>query len=210
MGCARFDKYLELYLSGELKDSTREQVEKHLGKCRSCREEMDRLEALTMLLGRASGWRAEPPPNLAGRIMAGLPSGSRPAIRNWKILHPVVAVLSLAIALGLGYMIRDTMVRNQAVLQQVRIIFFSPEASSVALVGDFNGWGQQEVTTASSSEMGVWEFVVALRPGVYHYNLLVDGKRWAANPKAATLVPDGFGGYDSVLVVTRKCRDDCT
>ena len=94
--------------------------------------------------------------------------------------------------------------------QQVRIIFFSPEASSVALIGDFNEWGQREVTLAQSSDRGIWEFTMALHPGVYHYNLLVDGERWVANPKSSTLVPDGFGGYNSVLVVSEKCQDDCS
>jgi 1,4-alpha-glucan branching enzyme len=133
-------------------------------------------------------------------------------ILTWKFFHPVLAVISLAAALGLGYMIRDTAVRQNAVptgAQQVRIIFFSPEADSVSLVGDFNEWGRREVPASRGSERGMWEFRITLKPGVYHYNLLVDGDRWVANPKAATLVPDGFGGYNSVLVVSEKCRDDC-
>jgi 1,4-alpha-glucan branching enzyme len=92
----------------------------------------------------------------------------------------------------------------------VRIIFYSPEASSVALIGDFNEWGQREVTMAQAADRGIWEFSMSLKPGVYHYNLLVDGEKWVANPKSSTLVPDGYGGYDSVLVVSEKCQDDCT
>jgi 1,4-alpha-glucan branching enzyme len=114
---------------------------------------------------------------------------------------------------GLGFLARDMLTGPRHVVshtQQVRIIFFSPEASSVALIGDFNQWGQRDVTMAQSTDRGIWEFSVALAPGVYHYNLLVDGERWLANPKSSTLVPDGFGGYNSVLVVSEKCQDDCS
>lgn len=212
MGCTGFKKHMEPYLSGDLTGKVLKRFEKHINECTVCREEMARLRVLTALLDQVSQWQAEPPPYLAQRILSRLPDKPGSGIRTWKFFHPLVAALSLVIALGLGYMIRDTALREQAVpsmFQQVRIIFFSPEASSVALIGDFNEWGQRDVAVSSSSDRGVWEFTMTLKPGVYHYNLLVDGKRWVANPKASTLVPDGFGGYNSVLVVSEKCRDDC-
>jgi len=203
MKCEKFEKLVDPYLSGDLSPSEQERFKAHLGHCASCREIVAEFQALDAMLDRASEWEVTPPPYLTGRIMANLPAKPVSGLLSWKFLHPVVAVVSLVLAVGLGFLARDMLIGPQQVAvrsQQVRIIFFSPEASSVALVGDFNEWGQREVTLAESSDRGIWEFSMALKPGVYHYNLLVDGEKWVANPKSSTLVPDGFGGYNSVLV----------
>jgi len=213
MNCRRYEKLIDPYLSGVLAPSDRDRFERHLVDCASCRESVAEFQALDAMLDDASHWQVEPPPYLVERIMANLPARSVSRLWSWRFLHPVVAALSLVLAVGLGFLARDMLPGQEQVVarsQQVRIIFFSPEASSVALIGDFNEWGQREVTLAQSSDRGIWEFSMALDPGVYHYNLLVDGERWVANPKSSTLVPDGFGGYNSVLVVSEKCQDDCS
>ena len=46
---------------------------------------------------------------------------------------------------------------------------------------------------------GLWTLTVTLQPGVYQYNLLVDGTRWVKDPAADAFRPDGFGGVNSVL-----------
>ena len=213
MNCRNLEKLVDPYLSGGLSPSDRELFEDHLTSCASCREVVARFQALDALLDSASEWEVTPPPYLTQRIMANLPTRPVYGVLSWKFLHPWVAAASLVLAVGIGFLARDMVMEPQQAAirsQQVQIIFFSPEASSVALIGDFNEWGQREVTLAQSSDRGIWEFSMALEPGVYHYNLLVDGERWVANPKSSTLVPDGFGGYNSVLVVSEKCQDDCT
>lgn len=213
MKCVKYEKLVEPYLSGDLAPVDRKHLESHLEHCDSCRELVAGVQTLDAMLDRASEWKTDPPSYLAQRVMANLPH--RPAFFfwSWRFLHPYVAAISLVLAVGLGFLARDMFTSRQHVVspsQQVRIIFFSPEASSVALVGDFNEWGQRDVTFAQNTDRGIWEFSVALDPGVYHYNLLVDGERWLANPKSSTLVPDGFGGYNSVLVVSVKCQDACS
>jgi hypothetical protein len=213
MNCRRFEKLVDPYLTRDLSPSDRERFEDHLSHCASCREIVAEFQALDAMLDRASEWEVTPPPHLAQKIMANLPSRPVSGLLSWRYLHPMVAALSLVLAVGLGFLARDMIPGQQQIVdrsQRVQIIFFSPEASSVALIGDFNEWGQREVTFAQSSDRGIWEFSMDLKPGVYHYNLLVDGERWVANPKSSTLVPDGFGGYNSVLVVSEKCQDDCT
>lgn len=213
MKCVKYEKLVDPYLSGALSLVDRKRLETHLEQCESCSELVAGFQTLDALLDRASEWQMEPPSYLVQRVMANLPARPASAFLTWRFLHPYVAAVSLILAVGLGFLARDMLTGNQHAVsqsQQVRIIFFSPEASSVALVGDFNEWGQREVTFAQSSDRGIWEFSMALHPGVYHYNLLVDGERWVANPKSSTLVPDGFGGYNSVLVVSEKCQDDCS
>jgi hypothetical protein len=213
MKCVKYEKLIDQYLSGDLSPADRGRLENHLDHCDSCRELVARFQSLDTMLDQAAEWKMDPPSWLAQRVMANLPDKPASVYWSWRFLHPYLAAVSLVLAVGLGFLARDMLIEPQRVVshtQQVRIIFFSPEASSVALVGDFNEWGQREVTFTQSSDRGVWEFSMALNAGVYHYNLLVDGERWMANPKSSTLVPDGFGGYNSVLVVSEKCQDDCS
>jgi len=213
MKCERLEKLFRPYLSGDLSPAECMRFEDHIGRCASCRALLARFQALDAMLDKASEWEVTPPPYLARSVMENLPANPASILWSWRFLHPILAAASLVLAVGLGFFARDMLPnRQQAAVrsQQVRIIFFSPESSSVALIGDFNEWGQREVTLADSSDRGIWEFSMALKPGVYHYNLLVDGQRWMANPKSSTLVPDGFGGYNSVLVVSEKCLDDCS
>lgn len=214
MDCRKLEKTMEGYLHGDLTAKDRQTFEEHLADCPACREQVAEMHALETVLDRASEWRAEPPPFLSQRILANLPARQASGLWSWRTFHPYLAAASLILAIGIGFLARDLMVEEPVATvvraQSIRIIFYSPEASSVALIGDFNEWGQREVTLAQSSDRGIWEFSLSLLPGVYHYNLLVDGEKWVANPKSSTLVPDGFGGYDSVLVVSEKCQDDCT
>ncbi len=191
-------------------------LEAHILSCPDCRETMAEFQALEYLLDGLSGKPVEPPPHLVQKVMSRLPSNMEP---GWvsslgaRMIRPAAVAAGILFALALGYLGRDlipsTLVQGPEP-RSIHIIFYSPEAASVALVGDFNDWGRRTVTVAHAQDRGMWEFSLELPPGVYHYNLLVDGERWAANPQSSTLVPDGFGGYDSVLVVSEKCQNDCT
>lgn len=212
MDCRKFDSMIDGCLRNNLSVDDRRNVETHLGTCAACRESLTEHQALEVILDKACEWTVESPSFLTPRIVSNLPVRVASGFWSWKVMHPIVAVVSLVLALAIGFVGRDIIVRQQVGAQRVqtiRIIFYSPEASSVALIGDFNDWGQRDVTLAQSSDKGIWEFSMTLKPGVYHYNMLVDGEKWVANPKSSSLVPDGFGGYDSVLVVSEKCRDDC-
>lgn len=79
----------------------------------------------------------------------------------------------------------------------VTVRFQMPGADSVAIAGDWNGW-----TPVRLAGMGndVWLGTLTLRPGTYHFNLLVDGKDWVV-PSGVATVPDGLGGIVGVLIV---------
>jgi hypothetical protein len=70
-------------------------------------------------------------------------------------------------------------------------------AASVAIAGDWNAWKPAPLRRFPK---GRWEGVLSLRPGLYHFNLLVDGKQWVV-PNGVATVGDGFGGMVGVLVV---------
>ncbi|HXF96786.1 MAG TPA: glycogen-binding domain-containing protein, partial [Gemmatimonadales bacterium] len=75
--------------------------------------------------------------------------------------------------------------------------FSVPGASRVAIVGDWTAW--QPVPMARDRE-GRWVIRVTLAPGVYRFNLVVDGERWIV-PEDVAAVDDGFGGKTGMLVV---------
>ena len=82
----------------------------------------------------------------------------------------------------------------------VEFILEAPEASSVSLAGDFNGWAP-DVLLQDGDGDGVWSARVRLEPGVHKYMFVVDGSRWVADPYAERYVDDGFGNRNAVLAV---------
>jgi len=77
----------------------------------------------------------------------------------------------------------------------------APDAESVQLAGDFNGW----ILDGSEMELtdGVWKKVVELPPGRYRYRYVIDG-RWQSDPLNAVVEPSAYGGHDSILVVDQE------
>ena len=68
---------------------------------------------------------------------------------------------------------------------------------TVAIAGDWNQW---QPTPLRSSGASLWEGMLALKRGLYHFNLLVDGTDWVV-PNGVATVPDGLGGMVGVLLV---------
>jgi hypothetical protein len=48
----------------------------------------------------------------------------------------------------------------------------------------------------------VWKTSISLEPGRYRYRYVVDG-HWQPDPVNPETEPSPFGGYDSVIVLTR-------
>lgn len=82
----------------------------------------------------------------------------------------------------------------------VRLVLLQPEARSVSVAGDFNGWNPGQ-TRLERSEGGMWTATIPLKPGRYQYMFVIDGKRWIADPLAAEGTTDGFGSQNAVLDV---------
>ncbi|MBH0196673.1 MAG: glycoside hydrolase family 13 [Nitrospira sp.] len=82
----------------------------------------------------------------------------------------------------------------------VRLVLVQPDARSVSVVGDFNGWNSAH-TKLDRADGGVWTVTIPLKPGRYEYMFVVDGKQWIADPLAAEDAGDGFGSQNAVLDV---------
>lgn len=104
---------------------------------------------------------------------------------------PVAATPAQTVSLGSG---QETKV-------YVRLVLLQPEARSVSVAGDFNGWNPGQ-TKMERSEGGMWTATIALKPGRYQYMFVVDGKQWIADPFAVDGTGDGFGSQNAVLDVS--------
>jgi 1,4-alpha-glucan branching enzyme len=80
----------------------------------------------------------------------------------------------------------------------VRMNFYSPQAKQVSVAGDFNKW-RTDALPMSRQDGGVWTIDLTLKPGVYTYMFVVDGKAWVTDPDAETYQDDGFGNKNAVM-----------
>jgi len=73
--------------------------------------------------------------------------------------------------------------------------------NQVSLVGSFNQWAQDVLLMKCDGD-GVWQIEIPLLPkGKYHYKFLVDDKVWIEDIANSKREPDGFAGFNSVLIV---------
>jgi len=69
----------------------------------------------------------------------------------------------------------------------------------VQLAGTFNDW-EPSACTMTRQKDGTYRKRLNLEPGEYRYKFLVDGEL-VEDPQADSLVPNGFGTYDSLVRV---------
>lgn len=82
----------------------------------------------------------------------------------------------------------------------VRLVVLQPEAQSVDVAGDFNGWDPTR-TPLEQTATGAWTVTLPLQPGRYEYMFVVDGTQWVGDPFAVEQTDDGFGSRNAVLDV---------
>ena len=83
----------------------------------------------------------------------------------------------------------------------LRFSLYSPQAHSVALIGDFNGWGSMAQVKLTPCGNGMWSVTVPLPAGRYQYAFLVNGKRWVTDPRAEQHVNHDFGSQNAVVTI---------
>ena len=89
---------------------------------------------------------------------------------------------------------------DAAALSVVTFVLVAPEARTVALAGDFDGWDGTRMPLRRAAS-GLWTLDVPLAPGRYQYAFVVDGRRFVADPAAPRAVGDDFGQPNSVVTV---------
>ena len=75
----------------------------------------------------------------------------------------------------------------------------APNAKAVFLTGSFNDWSMDEACRMTNNN-GTWELDLPLKPGVYKYQFIVDGK-WQEDPANKATERNSFGDINSVIEV---------
>lgn len=135
---------------------------------------------------------------------------TRPAANDstWSV-RPWVAIAAGVACMAIGAT-AATIVASRAApraplaaapsVPRVRFTLDAPTATTVSIVGDFNGWTEGALPLRRSADGRTWEIEVPLTPGRYAYAFVVDG-RIARDPSAPLATGDDFGAPSSVVMV---------
>ncbi len=128
--------------------------------------------------------------------------GSR--VLRWNMATALAAaVIVLVTIVTVSRMHRETATTTATApgesVVTVRLTFYSPQAHSVTVAGEFNKW-KTDADEMKKTD-GMWSIDLKLKPGVYTYSFIVDGKSWVPDPGAESYEDDGFGSRNAVLRV---------
>ena len=74
-------------------------------------------------------------------------------------------------------------------------------ASHISLAGSFNHWAQ-DVLLLVPGKNGLWKIEIPMLPaGKYKYKFFVDDKMWMEDVDNPYREPDGFSGFNSLLII---------
>ncbi len=89
------------------------------------------------------------------------------------------------------------MIKVRPRVKKVDFQFYAPDANSVVVVGEFNGW---QPIPLKKVRKGMWKLTLDVPPGTYQFRYLVDNHYWA-NDESTPTVPNPFGTENSVFEV---------
>ena len=83
----------------------------------------------------------------------------------------------------------------------IEFYFENDCAHQISLAGTFNHWAQ-DVLLLEAGKNGVWKIEIPmLAQGTYKYKFFVDDKMWVEDVENPLREPDGFTGWNSLLIV---------
>jgi hypothetical protein len=122
----------------------------------------------------------------------------------------LLAALALSSCSTLGF-VKRRLPQPQQGSDGVRFLFESRSAKIVQLAGSWpeNNWlaGQAQTGGYLVGQMqdpdgdGIWETTVKLTPGRWQYKYVIDQVTWKEDPNNPQRVDDGYGGFNSLIVV---------
>ncbi len=201
-------------LDKEAEDAEKRLVEKGLESDSGLREVFSGLAGTVRMLEQSE--RRQPPAFFTAEVMKKLPRRKMPVfarfreflfgsrVLHWNMASVLgVAVIALVALITVNHVQRETTMNAAGPVENtatVRLTFYAPQARTVTVAGDFNKW-KTDADEMNGTD-GMWNIDLKLRPGVYSYSFVVDGKSWVADPGAQSYADDGFGSRNSVLRVS--------
>jgi serine protease AprX len=126
--------------------------------------------------------------------------GGHPAIRQGFGL--VNAAMALRLARAETHRLEEDRYHPPRVAgREILFRFHDDSAESVRLVGEFSDWNSGLAFERCGD--GLWKLAVPCRPaGKYRYKFLIDESRWTEDPSHGLKEEDGYGGFNSVLLIS--------
>ncbi len=219
----QFDAVWQRYLDRETSQSEEAAFLAQLGET----ERSDLLATRTALEALERLPRFPAPVALASNVMAMIKPAKRQSafarLRLWLELRPILgwefagaAVVASVLFVALAFLSLTPPVGGSPQAfspptlashapgpngNSLQFSLYAPQARSVALIGDFNGWGSTTKVRLVPSGNGMWSVVVPLPAGRYQYAFLVNGERWVTDPRAEQHVKDDFGRQNAVVTI---------
>ncbi|RMH74004.1 MAG: hypothetical protein D6675_01005 [Gemmatimonadetes bacterium] len=98
---------------------------------------------------------------------------------------------------------RPTSPHVQAPQRKITFYLRAPQAHSVAVAGDFNGWNHHRDMMKKQKKTGIWQLDYPILPdNIYHYKFVIDGKTWTHDPENHSRDVDPYNGFISRLHVS--------
>jgi len=208
---------LHKFLDGDMTEAERTTFLQRMKDDPALKKEHDALASALRMVSKSP--RKAAPPAFTRDVMKRLPRPPVPIIVRLRdfLLRGRVLRWNMATALALAAVLMFTSViitkqyrgpadvalvrpAQQEAAVTVRLNFYAPQAKQVAVAGDFNKW-QVDAHVMDRQAGGVWSVEVKLKPGVYNYMFVIDGKAWITDPDAESYQDDGFGSKNAVMRV---------
>ena len=216
----RSERLVQQFIDQELSGEERVQLLVQIGRDQALRERLIDLERLTLSARRLP--RPIVPDDFVTRVMGRatpVPSKWRRALDalwaphalQWNLAGAVAVAVALLFVVSSVVILRPSrqqgspgttvaMASDSPSPVLVRLVVLQPDAKSVGIAGDFNGWDPRR-TPLEQMSGGAWTVTIPLQPGRYEYMFVVNGHQWVGDPLAVEQTDDGFGSRNAVLDV---------
>ena len=155
-------------------------------------------------------WQAAPPEpekpvevaeSIASQMQPPIPSTIEATTETPQDAQPTPGPLTTGICCALVNQsaIDPKELKPKRVLDGVLFSFVSRETSSVLIAGDFNRWVAEPLILIDEA-CGLWQKIIPLPSGTYHYKFLVNDV-WRPDPFNKNTKQNPYGGFDSIVVV---------
>jgi hypothetical protein len=213
MKCASAESFFDrMYREGDRFD--RPDIVAHIRQCDRCGSAY---KQWCSIAGKLEGAPAlDAPPALYGRVMGAIEVQQHTGAftwlfpLQWKALSYGASFAAVLLIAALSFFIATPRTIDQhapiisstspnapaEVMAHFEISL--DDARQVAVVGDFNGWETDKNLLTKTGD-NTWKIDLPIAKGSYQYLFLVDGARWKNDPARKMRVPDGFGGFNTVV-----------
>ena len=94
---------------------------------------------------------------------------------------------------------RELVQKETKAFMSTSFTIYAPEAQSVYVTGSLNDWSLDDSCRLTNQD-GSWRISLPLKPGVYKYQFIVDGK-WQEDPQSSLKERNSFGDINSLIEV---------